>query len=138
DARLAGRTGSLENGDHRRYADLDRTNFELWHRRESGSSREPLRLWSLPGFVSLFGNGDGPNNRFDPFSDRFGDDGPIYHLYRILDDCRFGVKHLKGGENGNVVQYLGPWNPGCKIDEIGALRGNPNPFHYRDFNPTLA
>src|SRR5690606_22419152 len=98
DARLAGRTGSLENGDHRRYADLDRTNFELWHRRESGSSREPLRLWSLPGFVSLFGNGDGPNNRFDPFSDRFGDDGPIYHLYRILDDCRFGVKHLKGGE----------------------------------------
>src|SRR5690606_2204970 len=65
DARLAGRTGSLASGDHRRSADLDRTNFELGHRRESGSSREPLRLWSLPGCVSLFGNGDGPNNRFD-------------------------------------------------------------------------
>jgi hypothetical protein len=139
DGRSAGFTGALENGDHRRFASLDRENFSLTNRDEPQTNlRRPLRLSSLPGLVSLFGNSDGPNNAFEPLLGDLGDDPAPFHLARILNDCKFGVQQLKGAEGGQLTRILGPWNPSCRIEPNGALRKNPNPWSFRDFNPILA
>ncbi|MCL4685088.1 hypothetical protein KJ059_10090 [Myxococcota bacterium] len=139
DGRNAGFTGSLENGDQRRFAALDRENFSLEDRNEPQNNlRRPLRLSSLPGLVSLFGNSDGPNGTFEPLLGSTGDDPAPFHLARLLEDCRFGVQQLKGGEGGELTRILGPWTPKCRIEPIGALRKNPNPWSFRDFNPILA
>ena len=137
--RQAGFVGALESGDTRRYAALDRENYTLANRDdEQRNLREPLRMSSLPGFLTLFGQSDGPNDTFEPLIGSVGDDPAPFHLQRILRDCKFGVKQWKGGEAGQLTQILGPWNPSCKIEPIGALRRNPNPWSFRDFNPILA
>ncbi len=137
--RQSGFVGALEGGDTRRFAALDRENFSLANRDdEQRNLRKPLRFSSLPGFVNLFGVSDGPNETFEPLLGSVGDDPAPFHLARILDDCKFGVKQWKGGEGGQLTQTLGPWNPSCKIEPIGALRRNPNPWSFRDFNPILA
>jgi len=139
DGRLAGFTGALRNGDERRFASLRRFNYDLSHRDEHQFDlRRVLRFSSLPGFVSLFGNSDGPNQQFEPLLGSIGDDPAPYLFDRILDDCKFGVKKLRGGENGMITQILGPWNPACRIRATGVLRGAPNPWSWRDFNPILA
>lgn len=139
DGRLAGYTGALRNGDERRFAALGRENFTLADRYgEQSNLRRPLRLSSLPGLVNLFGNSDGPNEAFEPLLGRTGDDPAPFLFARILNDCRFGVKRWRGGEDGMVTAILGPWNPSCKIRATGALRGAPNPWSVLDFNPILA
>jgi hypothetical protein len=137
--RQPGYVGALETGDTRRYAALDRENYTITNRNdEQRNLRRPLRFSSLPGLVSLFGQSDGPNDVFEPLLGSVGDDPASFHLQRILNDCKFGVKQWKGGEGGELTQILGPWNPSCKIQPIGALRKNPNPWSFRDFNPILA
>jgi hypothetical protein len=140
DGKLAGKTGALDNGDERRFASLTRNNFELWQRDEElHNMRRPMRFSSLPGLTSLFGNSDGPNQVFESLVDGdFGDDPAPYMFRHILRRCRFGAKQLPGAEDGLAVQVLGPWNPGCEIDEIGALRGAANPWNWRDVNPILS
>jgi hypothetical protein len=139
DGRLAGFTGSLRNGDERRFATLRRHNFGLAFRdEEQFDLRKPLRFSSLPGFVYLFGNSDGPNQQFEPIIGGTGDDPAPFLFQGILRDCRFGVKKIDGGENGMVTNVLGPWNPGCKVQENGRFRDKPNPWNWRDFNPILA
>ena len=139
DGKLAGYTGALRNHDERRFAALGRTNFQLTHRfDEQDDLRKPLRFASVPGFVTLFGTSDGPNDVFEPLRGSFGDDPAPFIFSRILDDCKFGVKQIKGPEDGITSMVLGPWNPECKIKPKGALRDKPNPWSWRDFNPILA
>ena len=139
DGRSSGLTGALVDGDRRRFASLDRENFSLANRNDPQTNlRRPLRLSSIPGLVRLFGNSDGPNSAFEPLLGDVGDDPAPFHLARILNDCKFGVQQLKGAEGGELTRVLGPWNPSCKIEPIGALRRNPNPWSFRDFNPILA
>jgi hypothetical protein len=139
DGRLAGRTGSLANGDERRFGSLGRENFQLAYRdQEQSGLRRPVRFSSVPGFVSLFGNSDGPNQEFEPLLGRVGDDPAPFLFSRILDDCRFATKRLRGGEDGMVTGILGPWNPRCRIRANGVFRAAPNPWSFQDFNPILA
>jgi hypothetical protein len=134
-----GYTGALANGDRRRYAGLDRANFDLSHRSDpQGSFRSPMRLDSVPGFVSLFGNGTGVNRVFEPITRGFGDDPPPFYFDRVYSRCIFGARQDRGGEDGNITNTLGPWNPRCPIDELDLLRFKPNPFSFRDVNPILA
>src|SRR5690606_32832291 len=131
DGQLAGHTGALRNGDRRRFASLNRSNYDLSHRDEPQSNlRHVLRFSSLPGFVNLFGNSDGPNEQFEPLLGSFGDDPAPFLCQRILRDCKFGVKKLRGGEDGMLTQILGPWNPDCRIRATGALRDAPNPWNW--------
>ena len=139
DGDAAGRTGSLANSDSRLASDVDRDNFQLANRFDrQDEHHSPLKMSQLPGFVSLFGNGDGPKMVFEEISGHIGDDPPSYYFASILKRCKFGVKNSRGGENGQVWDILGPWNPGCDIEENGSLRHKPNPLSIEEFIPVLA
>ena len=138
DARLSGRAGTLKTNDRRFYSNMDRENYELFNRGDTRNfSQTPLTFDRLPGFVSLFNNSRGPNQVFEPIGPDFGDDSSPYVFDGILDRCIFGSRTSRGGENGNIFEILGPWNPSCPIREVGALRFKPNPFSTIDANPTL-
>ena len=141
DARQSGLTGQLENGDNRYFAGLHRTNYSLADRDtpESGL-RSPLTFENFGPLVTLFGLGRGPNNQFEPMSsaNTFGDDPPPYYFFNFLDHCKFAGRETNGPEGGQVWNVMGPWNPGCKIQENGALRNKPNPFSQSDYIPILA
>jgi len=135
----SGLTGELDNEDTRRFPPVNRYNYDITYRDSPQSRlREPLTLANSPGFVSLFGNGQGPDQVFEPISKSFGDDPPPYVLFKIIDRCKFASQEGRGAENGHVWNLLGPWNPRCRIQENGALRNFPNPFNANDFNPILA
>jgi hypothetical protein len=137
--RLAGLSGTLGNGDERRAGSLNRDNFALSHRFDEQSGlRRPMRFSSLPGFVSIFGNSDGPNEVFEPLLGPKGDDPAPFLFGGILRSCKWGVKEIGGAENGVTSMFMGPWNPGCRVREIGAMRWAPNPWSWQDFNPILA
>ena len=139
DGHQAGYTGALANGDRRRYAGLNRYNYELSHRSDpQGSFRRPVKLQSVPGFVTLFGNGTGVNRVFEPIEPGYGDDPPPFYFDHVYRRCLFGMREGRGGEDGHITNIMGPWNPRCPIDEIDLMRFKPNPFSYRDFNPILA
>jgi hypothetical protein len=93
--------------------------------------RRPARIDQIPGFTGLFVV-RGANQVFE----RGGDD-PAYFYFSNELRCKFGVRETPGGENGVGFQIIGPINPKCKVDEIGALRGKPNPFLADDLNPIL-
>ena len=139
-ARESGQTGALSNGDDRFFAGLSRWNFQLSNRDvpESGL-RTPLTFQNFGTLVTLFGQGRGPNDEFEPISsaNTFGDDPPPYYFFHFLRDCVFAGRETNGPEDGRAWTPMGPWNPGCKIDENGALRRLPNPFNQSDFIPIL-
>ncbi|RIL07476.1 MAG: hypothetical protein DCC71_02840 [Proteobacteria bacterium] len=139
DGRNAGFVGSLRSGDRRYYANVKRETVTLENPRDGDGDfpQRPLRFHELPNFVSLFAAGKGPNFEFEPVGPDFGDDPPPFVFDAILSRCKFGVRNAPGGENGTVSEIIGPWNPGCPIREIGALRFKPNPFHQGDVNPIL-
>ena len=135
----AGFTGTLSNGDTRLASNVDRNNFELANRNDPQRQlHEPLRFGQLPGFLSLFGNGSGPNEVFEPLLAGLSDDPPSRYFDSILRRCKFGVRNSRGGENGQVFDIIGPWNPGCEIEEIGSLRFKPNPLSRSEFLSVLA
>ena len=89
----------------------------------------PARIDQIPGFSGLFVV-RGPNAIFE----RGGDD-PAYFYFSEQLKCKFGVRHVPGGENGIGFQIIGPLNANCDVDNIGALRGRPNPFLPEDLSP---
>jgi hypothetical protein len=93
--------------------------------------RRPARIDQIPGFSGLFVV-RGANQIFE----RGGDD-PAYFYFSNELRCKFGVRETPGGENGVGFQIIGPINPKCKVDNVGALRGKPNPFLAEDLNPIL-
>ena len=95
------------------------------------NDRRPARIDQLPGFAGLFVV-RGQNSIFE----RGGDD-PAYFFFSDQLRCKFGVRHMPGGENGVGFGIIGPLNPRCRIDHIGALRDKPNPFLVDDLNPIL-
>jgi hypothetical protein len=97
----------------------------------SENDRRPARIDQIPGFSGLFVV-RGQNAVFE----RGGDD-PAYFYFTDQMRCKFGVRHVPAGENGVGFQIIGPVNPKCDIDNIGALRGRPNPFLAEDLNPIL-
>jgi hypothetical protein len=135
----AGQTGALKNGDSRKASDVNRENYQLANRdAPEGDHHSPLRFSQVPGIVSLFGNANGPNEVFEPIAGHLGDDPTSYYFASILKRCKFGVKNSRGGENGQVWDIVGPWNPECEINAIGSLRAKPNPFNMNEFIPVLA
>jgi hypothetical protein len=139
DGDSAGFTGTLRNGDTRRASNVDRNNYLLSYRdAPQRELHEPLRFDQLPGIVSLFGNGSGPNEVFEPLLAGLSDDPPSSYFDSILKRCKFGVRNSRGGENGQIFDILGPWNPGCEIDEIGSLRFKANPLSRAEFLSVLA
>jgi hypothetical protein len=139
DAHLTPFSGQLENGDDRPYAGLTRETYQLGYRDVPLTGRRsPLTFENVPGIIGLFGNGKGPNQKFDPITKHFGDDPPPYYFFHILDRCLFAAQETRGPEDGNLTRTMGPWNPRCKIEQNGALRNFPNPFNIHDFIPILA
>jgi len=135
----AGFTGTLQNGDTRLASNVDRNNYQLAFRdTPSRHLHEPLPFSQVPGLVSLFGNGDGPNGVFEPLLAGLSDDPPSHYFQTFLQRCKFGVRNSRGGENGQIFDIIGPWNPGCKINEIGSLRYQGNPFSRNEFLSVLA
>jgi len=98
---------------------------------ESTPRHRPARIDQIPGFSGLFVV-RGQNAIFE----RGGDD-PAYFYFSDQLRCKFGVRNVPGGENGVGFQIIGPVNPRCDIDYIGALRDKPNPFLPDDLNPIL-
>ena len=135
----AGFTGTLQNGDTRLASNVDRNNYTLAFRdTPTRQLREPMSFAQLPGLVSLFGNGDGPNQTFEPLLAGRSDDPPSHYFDTFLKRCKFGVRNSRGGENGQIFDLIGPWNPDCEIEEIGALRYKGNPFNRNEFLSVLA
>jgi hypothetical protein len=138
DGDQAGYTGSLYNGDNRFYSTVNRENYQLGYASPApGLDHEPMLMSELPAFVSLFGNGKGPNQQFEPIAGYYGDDPPPFALYNYIARCKFGAINSRGGENNHTFDILGPWNPSCPINPIAALRNYPNPFSPQDVNPIL-
>jgi hypothetical protein len=138
DGRYRGFAGALEDGDRRYFTQVDRTNFELDHRNDPlRNDQEPLHFQELPGLVSAFGLGTGPNMVLDPITRTTGDDPGPYQFWQFIHQCKFAARNERGGENGQIINFLGPWNPSCNIRENGALRHNPNPFSPFDLNQIL-
>jgi len=94
------------------------------------NDRVPARIDQLPGFVGLFAI-SGPNGVFSASGPPSGDD-PAYFYFDDQRNCRFGVRQTNGGENGNGYQIIGPIDPRCRVEPIGALRFKPNPFNPMD------
>ncbi|MEB2345437.1 MAG: hypothetical protein OZ948_11915 [Deltaproteobacteria bacterium] len=94
-------------------------------------NRRPARIDQIPGFSGLFVV-RGQNAIFE----RGGDD-PAYFYFHDQLKCKFGVRHVPAGENGVGFQIIGPVNPECEPDNIGALRTRPNPFLSTDINPIV-
>jgi hypothetical protein len=135
----AGFTGTLQNGDTRLASNVDRNNYQLAYRNTpSRHSHEPLPFSQIPGLVSLFANGDGPNQAFEPLLAGLSDDPPSHYFQTFLQRCKFGVRNSRGGENGQIFDIIGPWNPDCEINEIGSLRYQGNPFSRSEFLSVLA
>jgi hypothetical protein len=93
--------------------------------------RRPARIDQIPGFTGLFVV-RGQNEVFE----RGGDD-PAYFYFHDQLKCKFGVRDVPAGENGVGFQIIGPVNPECEPDNIGALRTRPNPFLPEDRNPIV-
>ena len=138
DGRYAGYAGTLRTGDTRYYTQVNRDNYRLENfDQPRRNDQEPLHFSEVPGIVSIFGNGYGPNQVYEPFLKWAGDDPGTFQFNRILNRCKFAGRNQRGGENSETFSPIGPWNPSCPIEENGALRHGPNPFSPQDLNPIL-
>jgi Protein of unknown function (DUF1302) len=167
DAHRPGLTGSLHNGDRRRYAELDREIEGLNNRDKSlqdynasddlvdplPGPRDPLSYAQIPGLEIAFANSYGPGRirvlngsslqitskprQFEQFGTFPTDDPGRVYYANELSDCLFAAIRRPGGENGQISNPLAPWNPGCQINAIGAQRDQPNPFREGEFLPVL-
>jgi hypothetical protein len=124
-------------------------------------SRKPIRLWQQSAYVRQFGTSPGVDQVFDPigaalcplpFNDSifcgretvddvlapiaFTDD-PGANVMRSLKDCFYGDQKTGGPTAGQGNRALLLSIDGCRIQEIGVLRGIPNPFNSNDINPWL-
>ncbi|MCL4685446.1 hypothetical protein KJ059_11920 [Myxococcota bacterium] len=133
DGRSSGITGAVETGDRRLRHGIPVSQLGF-HFKDVPQTRTatPAFLWHVPGVSTLFGvpGPDGvPGNADDPafyVFERFVTPGKEY---------RFGLRRVKGAEDGSELQTLGPWSPRNTIDPIGTLADRANPFNPLDVHP---
>jgi hypothetical protein len=133
DGRSSGLTGAVETGDRRLRHGIPVSQLGF-HFKDVAQSRTatPAFLWHVPGVSTLFGvpGPDGvPGNADDP---------AFYVFERFVtpgDEYRFGLRRVKGAEDGSELQTLGPWSPRNTIDPIGTLADRANPFNPLDVHP---
>ena len=133
DGRESGLTGAVETGDRRlRHGiPIDMLDFHFKDFPQSGT-RNPAYLWHVPGVSTLFGV-PGPDG-----VQGTADDPAFYVFERYVrpgNEYRFGLRRIKGPENGGGLQTLGPWNPRNRIIPNGGLSDRANPFNPEDINP---
>lgn len=133
DGRSSGLTGAVETGDRRLRHGIPVSQLGFHFKDVSQSATAtPAYLWHVPGVSTLFGvpGPDGvPGNADDPafyVFERFVKPGEPY---------RFGLRRVKGPEDGSELQTLGPWSPRNTIEPIGALADRANPFNSLDVHP---
>ncbi len=133
DQRRSGFTGQLQLGDRRGYAGVGQVEADYGFLNvPRGDTRAPLQFFQTPGFSILFGIA-GPDGVVET-----GDDPSPFVYDEILRNCVFNARKLKGFDGGlDPFRSQGPWNPGCKVQPIGRLRGKPNPLNPFDENPVL-
>ncbi|MEB2345037.1 MAG: hypothetical protein OZ948_09860 [Deltaproteobacteria bacterium] len=133
DGRESGLTGAVETGDRRlRHGiPIDQLGFHFKDFPQSGT-RTPAYIWHVPGVSTLFGV-PGPDGV------QGTDDDPAFYVFdRYVqqgEEYRFGLRRVKGGENGRELQVLGPWGPRNTIVPNAALSDRANPFNPLDVNP---
>ena len=124
-------TGTLVDGDYRRFASIPREFLFFDNRNRGNSSPKASDFFNIQGLDTLFGVA-GQNEIFGD-----GDDPAPFIFNEILDNCVFAFRNIRGPENGTGSQVLGPWNPSCKTNEIGRLNARPNPMRAGDISPIL-
>jgi hypothetical protein len=125
-------TGVVFNGDTRAFADIPREFLGYRFKERPDGSRRPSEFFTIEGIDTLYDT---------PGEDQiFGnaDDGAPFYFSRQERSCFFNYRRRKGPEDGLGFQIMGPWNPGCDIDPIGALSGKPNPLSPFDRTPLLS
>ena len=133
DGRSSGLTGAVDTGDRRLRHGVPVSQLGFHYKDVSqGSTATPAYLWHVPGVSTLFGV-PGPDG-----IPGTADDPAFYVFERFVkpgDEYRFGLRRLKGGEDGSEIQTLGPWSPRNTIDPIGTLADRANPFNALDIHP---
>jgi hypothetical protein len=131
--KLSGYTGSIFTGDtrHRHGIPVDKLGFEFSQER-FGDRHRPARIFNIPRIDTLFGVA-GPDNILG------NQDDPAFYVFEHFlgtgDSYQFGLRKVKGSENGVGLQVLGPWSPENKIVNLAVLRDRANPFNPTDINP---
>ncbi|MDJ0785794.1 MAG: hypothetical protein QNK05_03235 [Myxococcota bacterium] len=131
DGRRSGFSGSQFLGDVRRFNAV-RDVQKLGFNNRLVAPEDPKRPVDFPfisgveGFFGIAGVDGVLGTEDDPA-------GNTFRRY-IGSRCVFGHQKVKGSVNGNGTRVLGPWDPRCETDEIGALRNVPNPFKATDKN----
>ncbi|MEN8184790.1 MAG: DUF1302 family protein, partial [Myxococcota bacterium] len=123
-------TGTLFNGDVRRFANIPREflGYEFFDRPDS--SPKASKIFNVSGIDTLFGVA-GVDGIFGS-----SDDPAPFVFDEVLDNCLFGFRDIKGPENGVGSQVLA-WNPGCQTHERGRLSSKPHPLRAGDLNPVV-
>jgi hypothetical protein len=133
DGRESGLTGAVFTGDRRlRHGiPIEQLDFHFKDFPQSGT-RTPAYIWHVPGVSTLFGVPGPDGVQGTP-------DDPAFYVFdryvRPGEEYRFGLRRVKGPENGAVLQTLGPWGPRNQIVPIAALADRANPFNPADLNP---
>ncbi|UCE86885.1 MAG: hypothetical protein JSU66_03900, partial [Deltaproteobacteria bacterium] len=84
-------------------------------------------IWNVPSITPLFG--------VKGIDGELGtDDDPALNVFERFLDYRFALRKVRGSEDLNGAQVLGPWHPKDRIVNIGSLRDRPNPFNPNDPN----
>jgi len=134
DGRSSGLTGAVETGDRRlRHGQpIDELGFAFKDFPQSGT-RNPAYIWHVTGVNTLFGVPGLDGVLGTP------DDPAFYTFARYVkpgEEYRFGLRRVKGAEDGSEIQTLGPWGPRDQIIPLAAVADRANPFNPADFNPT--
>jgi hypothetical protein len=134
----SGLTGAVSTGDRRfRHGiPIEQLGF---HFKDfpMGGTRTPAYIWHVPGVSTLFGV-PGQNGVLE--NSPTSDDPAFYTFERYVlpgEEYRFGLRSVKGAEDGRELQVLGPWGPRDEIIPLAALADRANPFNPLDVRPTL-
>jgi hypothetical protein len=129
--RRDGYVGNVFVGDLRRYHGEPLETMSIRFRDRPDEAAKPYPIDRTEAFYILF-TSPGP----DQLLGTADDPSPFYfERYYKPGKCRFSARRTKGFTDAVGLFNLGPLDPACFIEPIGAFIDKPNPFRAGDFNP---